>query len=234
MGVIYLVRHGQASFGADDYDKLSSFGHEQARVLGAALKARVSNPDRRLARVLSGSMRRHRETARGCLDALGCEVPVDIDARWNEFDHEELLLKHEPAFSDKARLYAELATAADPTTAFETLFRGAVARWVGGSFDHEYTESWPAFRRRCEAALDTLVESLGPSKTALVFTSGGPISSLVQRDFELTDARALQLPVALANCGMTKMIYGARGTRLSTLNEHGWFEGAERRLLTYR
>jgi broad specificity phosphatase PhoE len=230
MGVVYLVRHGQASFGADDYDRLSSLGHEQARALGAALRPRVPNVDR----VLAGSLRRHQETARGCLDTLGCALPVDIDARWNEFDHEELLLKHEPEFSDKARLYAKLATAADPTAAFEAVFRGAVARWVGGAFDHEYSESWLGFRARCEAGLDALVASLGPSKTALVFTSGGPISCLVQRDFELSDGRALQLPVALTNCGVTKMIYGARGTRLSTLNEHAWFEGAARRLLTYR
>ena len=27
MGTLYLVRHGQASFGADDYDKLSELGH---------------------------------------------------------------------------------------------------------------------------------------------------------------------------------------------------------------
>ena len=31
---IVLVRHGQASFGADDYDRLSALGTEQARLLG--------------------------------------------------------------------------------------------------------------------------------------------------------------------------------------------------------
>ena len=40
MSTILLVRHGQASFGAADYDNLSPTGHEQSRVLGAALAAR--------------------------------------------------------------------------------------------------------------------------------------------------------------------------------------------------
>jgi broad specificity phosphatase PhoE len=31
MGQIYLVRHGQASFGSANYDQLSELGHEQAR-----------------------------------------------------------------------------------------------------------------------------------------------------------------------------------------------------------
>ncbi len=41
---ILLVRHGQASWGADDYDQLSPLGDEQSRVLGAALAARGITP----------------------------------------------------------------------------------------------------------------------------------------------------------------------------------------------
>ena len=29
MGILYLVRHGQASFGEADYDRLSPLGHRQ-------------------------------------------------------------------------------------------------------------------------------------------------------------------------------------------------------------
>ena len=64
MGVVLLVRHGQASFGADDYDVLSETGWEQARLLGAWLAARGVAPDV----VVRGGMRRHRETARGAGD----------------------------------------------------------------------------------------------------------------------------------------------------------------------
>ena len=59
MGAVYLVRHGQASFGKADYDALSETGFEQARVLGESLRARLPRPDA----LFTGSLRRHRETA---------------------------------------------------------------------------------------------------------------------------------------------------------------------------
>ena len=34
MGTLYLVRHGQASFGAADYDQLSELGRRQSVRLG--------------------------------------------------------------------------------------------------------------------------------------------------------------------------------------------------------
>ena len=34
MSVLYLVRHGQASFGRENYDRLSKRGVEQARIVG--------------------------------------------------------------------------------------------------------------------------------------------------------------------------------------------------------
>ena len=37
MSAIHLIRHGQASFGADDYDLLSALGERQARLLGESL-----------------------------------------------------------------------------------------------------------------------------------------------------------------------------------------------------
>ena len=67
MGVIYLIRHGQASFASSNYDKLSSIGMEQGRILGLALKARGVKPDV----LVCGGMQRHRETAEQCLQGLG-------------------------------------------------------------------------------------------------------------------------------------------------------------------
>ena len=60
MSVLLLVRHGQASFGAADYDQLSSLGEEQSRLLGASLAARGVRPDL----VLRGSMKRARRSTR--------------------------------------------------------------------------------------------------------------------------------------------------------------------------
>ena len=38
MQKITFVRHGQASYGSDNYDKLSELGHKQTRLLGEYFK----------------------------------------------------------------------------------------------------------------------------------------------------------------------------------------------------
>jgi broad specificity phosphatase PhoE len=230
MGVVYLVRHGQASFGAADYDQLSETGVAQARVLGEALRGRLPRVDA----VITGTLARHRQTADACLAALGVEAGPRRLAGFNEFDHDVLIVRYAPRYADRTLLVRDMAGTPDPRRAFQELFTQAVARWVGSRHDGEYTESWSAFRERCLRALDELIQELGASRTALVFTSGGPITAICQELLRIPDEHAFRLNWALANCGITKVVYGERGRFLSTLNEHGHFEGAQRALLTYR
>lgn len=230
MGAVYLIRHGQASFGQADYDQLSELGREQARVLGEALRARLPQVDA----VVTGTLARHRQTAEACLAGLGVSLEPGRVPGFNEFDHEELIVRHEARYADRSRMMEELAGAADPRRAFQEMFTQAVARWVSGQHDAEYTEPWPTFRQRCTQALDTVIGALGSSQTALVFTSGGPITAICQELLRIPDADAFRLNWTLANCGITKVIYSQRGRYLSTLNEHGHFEGARRELITYR
>ncbi|ALG07320.1 histidine phosphatase family protein [Kibdelosporangium phytohabitans] len=79
MPLVYLVRHGQASFGAEDYDVLSPVGHLQGKHAGAELRRRGVHADQ----VWSGTLKRQRDTAA----AAGFEARPRQDARWNEFDH---------------------------------------------------------------------------------------------------------------------------------------------------
>jgi broad specificity phosphatase PhoE len=230
MGVVYLVRHGQASFGAADYDQLSEMGVTQAKVLGEALRARLPRVDS----VITGTMARHWQTADACLKALGVAVPHQRMAGFNEYDHEEIIVRHIPRYADKGLMMQDLAETPDPRRAFQELFTQAVARWVEGRHDADYTESWAAFRERSLRALTELIQGLGASKTALVFTSGGPITAICQDLLHIPDAHAFRLNWTLANCGVTKVVYSERGQYLSTLNEHSHFEGAQRALLTYR
>ncbi|MDO8250606.1 MAG: phosphoglycerate mutase family protein, partial [Rhodoferax sp.] len=58
MGTLYLVRHGQASFGAEDYDQLSALGRQQSLRLGDYFRQKGLNFDA----VLSGTLRRHLQT----------------------------------------------------------------------------------------------------------------------------------------------------------------------------
>lgn len=230
MGAIYLVRHGQASFGKADYDKLSETGVEQALVLGKALRARVTQLDGAYA----GAMHRHRQTAEHCLSTFGQPAELRINAGFNEFDHEEVVQRFKPAYANRLFMMADLARTLNPRRAFQQVFEQAVARWLGGEFDHEYAESWPAFQSRCVQALNDTVRELGPSKTALVFTSGGTITAICQHLLKIPDEHAFRLNHTLANAGVSKVIYGDRGVYLSTVNEHAHFEGVHRELITYR
>jgi broad specificity phosphatase PhoE len=230
VGAIYLVRHGQASFGKTEYDELSELGVEQSRLLGGALRARLPQVDA----VFCGTQRRHRQTADACLRAYGyAQTPAEI-ADWNEYDHNEIVERYEPRYVDRQAMFAELSKTGNLRRAFQEMFTKAVERWVSGQHDNDYRESWPVFRARCTRALDHIVQTLGGSKTALVFTSGGPISAISQTLLNILDAYAFRINWTLVNCGATKVIYSERGKYLLTLNEHAHFEGERRELISYR
>ena len=124
MSAIHLVRHGQASFGADDYDLLSALGERQSRVLGQAL----AGIGPRIVHAASGEMRRQRQTADACLQAMGSDVPARVDPDWNEFDHMAVIVALHPQFADRARMRAELMAQPDPRAAVQAVFEEAMAR----------------------------------------------------------------------------------------------------------
>ena len=230
MSAIYLIRHGQASFGSANYDVLSERGEQQARVLGGAL-AHLSP---RIGTVASGDMLRHRQTAQACLQAMGRTAEWRVDTGWNEFDHVDVINALRPDDTGHARLRAELMAAPDPKRAFQTMFEQAVMRWVGGAHDADYAETWSAFRARCKTALAGVFDALPQGSDALVFTSGGPIAALAQDLLQIPDSDGFRLNWGLVNCGVTKLVRGRDGLRLSTLNGHAHFEGEHAALVTYR
>ncbi|RZI85449.1 MAG: histidine phosphatase family protein [Rubrivivax sp.] len=230
MGAIYLIRHGQASFGSSNYDQLSKVGHEQARVLGESLKTRIPKVDL----VVTGSMQRHQATAQTCLEAMGLTLGTTEHAGFNEFDHEQVIHRAEPRYVDNLVMMGEMAATGDPRRAFQAFFRTAVGRWVAGEHDHEYTESWRVFQQRCHAAMDEIIAQTGPSGTALVFTSGGFISAICQRMLAIPDEHAFTINWTLVNAGVSKLVLGKQGAHLITINEHSCFEGPHANLLTYR
>ncbi|WP_428309717.1 histidine phosphatase family protein [Hydrocarboniphaga sp.] len=231
MGAIYLIRHGQASFGAADYDALSPLGVEQSRLLGAALKQRGVEVDR----IASGPMRRHRQTAEACLEGLGISLRWDEHPGWKEYDHDEMIARFDERYTDPVERHRYFANETDPRRAFQAMFEQASERWIGGEHDGEYSESWPAFNARVNGALRDLHASLQGSKTALVFTSGGVIASITADLMRVPLRDAARLNRIIANASVTKLIYSDRGLYLSTFNEHAHFEGERsKQLITYR
>ncbi|HET7385181.1 MAG TPA: histidine phosphatase family protein [Nocardioidaceae bacterium] len=221
MSTLLLVRHGQASWGADDYDVLSETGEEQARVLGHTLAARGVVPDL----LVHGVMKRQRETARLIAEAARWQAVPAEDFGWDEMDHVEVLSRQPATF-----------TGDNPTPReFQTWFEAATDRWAAGTFDSEYAESFPAFSARVATALQQLTDRLGEGQTAVVVTSGGPIARTCTELLGAGIATHKLLAAVVVNASVTKFVVGRRGTTVVSFNEHGYFEQAGRPdLITYR
>jgi broad specificity phosphatase PhoE len=206
MGNVFLVRHGQASFGAEDYDALSPLGVSQSEQLGRWLAAGGMTPWR----VCSGAMKRHRQTAMSCLTHWNLPgMAVQEDPRFDEFDFRDILAVSQPDLGDWSRVRQLIATEAGK--GFQGKFSAALRQWIGAPDDAGYRESWPAFKRRCLAALED-VGSASEQGDVWVFTSGGPIAVMVQGLLEISDRHVLDLNKVVRNGAVTQVIWrGGRG-----------------------
>ena len=221
MGLLLLVRHGQASFGAEDYDVLSENGVEQSRRLGEVLAAQGFSPSV----VLHGAMRRQRDTAQAMVDAAGWDAPLETDQRWDEFAHLGVLAAY-PAGSDHT-----------DRRSFQQQFELATQRWASAEHDDEYDETYAAFLERVRDGLGHAAGLSGPGSSALVVTSGGAIAAACAALVVGSEEPAMLSPVwhrlntVLANASVTRVLVGSSGPRLLTYNEHAYL-GPE--LVTYR
>ncbi|HEU5472514.1 MAG TPA: histidine phosphatase family protein [Actinophytocola sp.] len=211
MPTIYLIRHGQASFGAADYDVLSPVGAQQSKVLGEELRRREIRVDQ----VWSGTLRRQVATAAACLPVAEVDLPVRQDARWNEYDHLGLVRQSLPPSAEPPS-----------TREFQKLLDAALLGWIGGTAGD--AGSWTDFR---DGALGALDEVAG---TALVFTSGGVIAAICAELLGMPPEGFIALNRTMVNAGLTKIVRGRSGISLVSYNEHGHFEGPNRELLSYR
>ncbi|MEC5216646.1 broad specificity phosphatase PhoE [Actimicrobium sp. GrIS 1.19] len=235
MGQIYLIRHGQASFGSADYDRLSELGVQQARVLGEWCAERRQG----FTRVITGGMNRHRQTAVACLGELPRhlrkEGDWETDAGFAEYDHEEILIRARPEFADAEVLNRFLTDSGQPRQTFQLLFEAAMARWSSGEHDADYSESWNTFRQRCVAALQRVLMTPGESQTVVIFTSGGTISALCQHVMGLPDAKVFEINWSLVNSGVTRLLFNADRLSMSYLNNFSHLEWrAQPGSITYR
>jgi broad specificity phosphatase PhoE len=220
VSVLLLVRHGQASFGAADYDRLSELGERQSRMVGEALAARGVRPDL----IVRGALRRHRQTADAAVSGAGWTGEVLEDPGWDEFDRRT---------STGAAVEEEASQQHRTVEEQVRHFEDSVSRWASGEHDADYHESFPAFQARVREALRRTLSRLGPRETGVVFTSGGPVSWVTAT---LTDGGVptwRRMADVVVNTSVTKVLAGSRGASLISFNEHSHLE-ADKALITYR
>jgi broad specificity phosphatase PhoE len=233
MTTLYLIRHGQASFGEENYDQLSELGQQQATHLGAALAKRLPNFDA----VCLGTMLRHQQTASNCLKGFSQvleQTETIVDAGWNEYDHQDILRQYRPEFITSKSMMEYIGQQNNPKQAFETDFNGAINRWIAGENDQDYVESWDAFVSRVHQALKNTLAANADKKRIAVFTSGRPISLVTQHLLGVPPEKIMRMNWTLLNCGVTKLVSTGSRLFLASLNEHTHFEGAEHKhFITY-
>ena len=136
-----LIRHAQASWGSVDYDCLSPLGEAQARHLGRWLATDRAGA---YTTVVRGSMRRHAQT----LDAIETEFAAagrilpatQVDAGWNEFEHEPVLDAYAARHADNAHL---AAARSGEVRAQRAVLIAAVEAWREGRLDDDVPEPGP-------------------------------------------------------------------------------------------
>ncbi len=240
MASIYLIRHGQAGFNKLNYDQLSDLGHQQGELIGTSLNNRGIEAHR----VVHGAMRRHRETMQGAQKVWHAYGPMIENAGFNEFDSDDVIAAAHPQFSikgfnktgvgQKLSLGAYLIKQENPKKAFQELFSSAIDRWISGDHDDEYQESWSQFTRRCKQALFKTLEQ-GKGEDIVIFTSGGPITAIIQYCLGLDDEHAFKFNWTLVNGGITQLLYNQQGKiSLASCNEQEHLLSAGKTYLTYR
>ncbi|MCW2530202.1 MAG: hypothetical protein JWM76_5062 [Pseudonocardiales bacterium] len=217
MGLLILVRHGQASFGAEDYDQLSELGFEQARLLGARLAASATPIDR----VVSGSLRRQSETAAAISESLDLTTPPAIRQDLDEFDTDE-------GIGRDPTEYMFDSTSSQGRARVNEMMAGEIERWANNQ--GTYVETHSAFITRIATEVEEL--ALAPGNT-LAVTSCGVVSAVAAQLLEADTAKWIAINRVIVNASLTKVAIGRTGRTLLNLNDHAHLEH-DRRLITYR
>jgi broad specificity phosphatase PhoE len=213
MGQLYLIRHGQASFGAEDYDNLSELGHQQAQQLGAYFKQKNLLFDA----VITGTLRRHTQTWEGIAQGAGfTHEPLQLPGL-NEYDSHAVIATIHPGKLEKP----------DTPEMYRHHFRllkDGLTQWMNGVVSPVGMPSYDDFQQGVVNALDHVRKThaadnaSGKSGNILIVSSGGPISTAVGHILGTTPETTIELNLRIRNCSITEFAFTPKRHMLVTYN----------------
>lgn len=214
MSVLTLVRHGQASFLAEQYDQLSAVGEEQARRLGEFW----GRQGLRIDEIYAGPRVRQKRSAELAVAAArqaGLTLPDPVVLQdLDEYDLHGLVHHLAPELvrsrSDFAGLVAQFRSSTgeqEKFRSFQQMFEVLLEHWQSLAETHPELEAWPAFCQRVDRALLAIRNAPGRGRRVVLFTSGGFIGSAVQRTLSGPERTALELSWRIRNGSMTEFVF---------------------------
>ncbi len=235
MANLLIIRHGQASFGADNYDQLSPLGQRQADLTGEFLRS----TDTQLSAAYSGDLSRQRETGQRILDQLEAPPTLIIDPRFNEVQTDEQIEVMMPLLLERDARFADLVAAMDTDTkSFQKIIETVFNYWVSPECDVSGIQSWKEYHNGVVNAFEGAMASAASGTDTAIFTSGGTIATIVGHVLKLSSDRVYEFYEPVFNCSITRIIFNSRKCSLSTFNDVGHLHlmsaQLNERLVTYR
>lgn len=209
MPTLYLVRHGQASFGAADYDNLSALGHAQALALGRYFQAK----NLRFDAAYAGTLRRHAQTYAAIAQGMATDQSVLERPGLNEYDSDAVLSAIHPEPLSREQ------TPENYRKHFR-LLRDGLAAWMDGSTSPQGMPSYPNFVKGITDVLDEVRADYGdqPDARVLICSSGGPISTAVGHVLGTSAQTTIELNLRIRNCSVTEFAFTPKRHMLVTYN----------------
>jgi broad specificity phosphatase PhoE len=206
MGTLYLVRHGQASFGADDYDQLSDLGHKQSVRLGEYF----AHKGIRFDGLIAGTLRRHKQTLDGILQGMKHEGEHLSWDGLNEYDAQAVIASVHPHKLEKP-------TSPDMVRHHFRLLRDGLAQWMAGVVSPRGMPTYDQFVAGVAGALDH-VRANHYGKNVLIVTSGGPIATAVGYVLGTSPETTIDLNLRIRNTSITEFVFTPKRHNLVCFN----------------
>lgn len=219
MGTLYLIRHGQASYGEVDYDRLSTRGQDQARSVGRWLAKT------KLDAIYSGPLRRQIQTATLATEmaaSLGVTLPpVGELPELAEYPAFEMLQHLVPRLVTVDPKFEALKTAPTPRL-LDQAFHTILAKWAGDEWWVEGVERVGAFVSRVRSGLTRAVAAASSGATIACVTSAGPIGVAVGLTFGIPDARMVRTSIVIRNASITELRFRSQAFTDDDAREAAW------------
>ncbi len=207
-GRLYLLRHGQASLGTADYDRLSAIGQRQSQALGERIHQELPAATQR---PWLGTLKRHGQT----MARVQPSGEAVVDAALNEYTVDGLI---QSALAQAVALGLEppgseaFSNPKDYLATFLAWFPEVLSAWQDARLDCQHNGRWVDFRCRVLSPLDRWRQDMARGLSPVVVTSAGVISTVVADLLGEDLAWQRALNVNLYNASVTILEMNADGS----------------------